>query len=306
MPDPDPDPVPLPVPLPAPDAAAEPAAERGAEPGVVAEASTGTGAVAVAVAEAAPDAEAEAEIASEAVPVPAKPRRRGRTTLLIACAAVLGVLAGGGLGYRIQQQRTPTPLPPLTGPMLAQPKGAGPAAPVLPAAQDRDAIYGGDLLKLLTPEPKGAKEYEASWMTLAEYASYWTEPADKFEEFARDQFQRAVSAHWMGPHDLNYDVRILQFRDDTSMEASSLFTDQSGSIGIYDGEQGSDVDIPGTVHGYVWPSGRAESDDDYGPYYEGRALAEVGNLEIEVFVGSSHKVKISDVMPVITKQLERL
>lgn len=118
-PDPEPErePVPEPAVEPVPTAVSAPA-EPGAE-AVPADAPTPA---------LVPDADAAAvPVPADAPPLPSyKPRRRGRTTLLIASAAVLGVLAGGGLGYRVQQNREPTPLPPLIGPMLAQPKGVGP------------------------------------------------------------------------------------------------------------------------------------------------------------------------------------
>src|SRR5262245_24774374 len=57
-------------------------------------------------------------------------RRRGRTLLLIATAAVLGVVAGTVTGYAVQSDRPPTPLRPLAQPLAAAPvAAAGPARP---------------------------------------------------------------------------------------------------------------------------------------------------------------------------------
>lgn len=53
-------------------------------------------------------------------------RRRGRTALLIATAAVLGLVGGACAGYLIQADREPTKLPSLSQPVVAQAKGAGP------------------------------------------------------------------------------------------------------------------------------------------------------------------------------------
>ena len=58
--------------------------------------------------------------------VPERPRRRGRTTLLIACAALLGAVAGVCTGYVVQADREPTALPPLSLTTVAQAKGEGP------------------------------------------------------------------------------------------------------------------------------------------------------------------------------------
>src|SRR6478735_883739 len=54
------------------------------------------------------------------------PRRRGRTTLIVATAAVLGLVAGTCAGFLVQAHRAPTRLPSLSQPVLNQAKGPGP------------------------------------------------------------------------------------------------------------------------------------------------------------------------------------
>lgn len=254
----------------------------------------------------APDGANAAE--TEAVPEPLlarAPRRRGRTTVLIAAAAVLGVLAGAGVGYRIQYDREPTPLAPLAGAMPVQPKGAAPAAPALPASQDRAAIYGGNLLDLLVPVPKGAKDSERVWMSLTGFAEAFDDPAATFKEFATGGFQRSVRADWAGEPGTYDEVELIQFRDEGTAYASSLFP-QWASANTYDSAYGTSVEIPGVTNGYVWPSGKPVTQDGYEPEYHGRALAQVGNILIEVFVDRLHPVTASTVLPVINEQLERL
>jgi hypothetical protein len=234
-----------------------------------------------------------------------KPRRRGRTTLLIAAAAVLGVLAGGGLGYRIQQERPPTPLPPLTGPVLAQPKGAGPAAPKLPAAQDGGLVYRGDLLKLLVPTPKGGKETYRDWMSLAEYAEEYTRADVEFRNLTSNAFQRSVEADWTGKKNAYYEVHLTQFRDEGYANAPSFFEDQK-SVDDSLPEDGRPHDLTDVGSGRVWGSGRAESHAGYLPIYRGRGIARVGNIYVEVYVNSLHPVKYTTVRSLLEKQLERL
>jgi hypothetical protein len=291
---PEPEPEPEPEPLPGPPATApqdpapvallapESAAESGSEP------SAGSADV----------------IGNGPEPGPYKPWRRGRTTTLIAGAAVLGVLAGGGLGYRVQSDRAATPLPPLTGPVLAQPKGTGRAAPVLPASQDQGAIYSGDLLALLVPAPKGAEEVNRSWVSLLDYADGYTRPAGAFEEFAGNHFQRSAQAEWTAEHEVRVDVHLTQFRDDDTPYAPTFFLDQQENLDN-DPQYGSSHAVPGLDSAYVWGSAKP-AEAGYLPVYYGAGEAQIGDIDVEVGVQSLHPVKPSAVMSVIEKQLERL
>ncbi len=238
-------------------------------------------------------------------PAVSKPRRRGRTTLLIAAAAVLGVLAGGGLGYRVQYERKPTPLPPLTGPVLAQPKGPGKPAPALPLAQDRDAVFAGNLLDLLVPAPKSAKDVDRDWDSLLDYASYYERPAEAFEEFAQNDFQRSAHVEWMDSHQAYYTVRLIQYRDEAAPFTPTALERQQ-SINDGDKERGPSHAVPGVGNGFVWGSGKPDEKAGYLPLYEGRGLVQIGNILVEVFVDSPHPVKSSTLLSVTKKQVGRL
>jgi hypothetical protein len=289
--EPSPDPAPAPSPDPEPDPAVDPAVDPAPAPspdlpGPAAEVMSGYG-------------------GAEKPPRVHKPRRRGRTTLLIAAAAVLGVLAGGGLGYRIQQQRDPTPLPPLTGAMPAQPKGAGPAVPALPASQDRAAIYDGNLLKLLLPVPEGAKDPERDWVSLEDSAERFEQPDDAFRNLTSDGFRRHAEAAWTDAHDVYREVDLLQYRDDVSPQAIALFEEWSATDNG-DPHYRAGVQVPGATNGLVRGSAEPFKDPGFEPSYEGRALVQVGNILIEVFVDSTHPVKAATIQSVVTQQLERL
>jgi hypothetical protein len=253
-----------------------------------------------------PIVEPAAEPGQQALPGPParKPRRRGRTTLLIACAAVLGVLAGGGLGYRIQYDRKPTPLPPLTGAALPQPKGAAPPAPALPASEDGGLVFHKDLTKLLVPTPKGAHETRRGWESLLDYSEEYTDPSVIFTQLAGEHFQRSALAGWK-QHDDYYTVILTQFRDETYDNARYFFSNES-SGNDDDPESGPSVDIPGVDNGSVWPSAEPHRSAGYLPVYTGRGLAEYGNIFVEVYAQGLHPVKAATVMTVIRKQLERL
>lgn len=91
-------------------------------------------------------------------PVPGRARPRGRTALLIAAAALLGISGGAAVGYGIQAERPPTPLPALSQAELAYPAKALPADKVpapLPASQDHRVRTDGDLRKLIIDPRRG-------------------------------------------------------------------------------------------------------------------------------------------------------
>jgi hypothetical protein len=267
---------------------------------------------AAAVADSPPDAEPAADAAAGSEDEPVLPvegkavrRRRGRTAVLIAVAAVLGVLGGVGAGYGIQYQREATPLPPLVGAMPVQPKGAAPDAPALPASQDRAAVFDGNLLDRLMPIPKGAKDSEREWVTLPDYAEYFDDPAGAFNMLAGDDFRRSVIADWTAADDTYYEIHMIQFRDDADALTSQVFS-QWAPDSSWDPQYGQSVQIPDATNGYAYPSGKAVTKDGYEPYYEGYAIAQVGNILVDVYVEQSHPVAVKTVLSAINKQLERL
>ncbi|MBM9508457.1 hypothetical protein [Actinacidiphila acididurans] len=232
-------------------------------------------------------------------------RRRRRTALITTSAAVLGVLAGGLLGYDIQDHRAPTPLPPLTGAMPVQPAGAGPVPKALPLAQDRDAVYRGDLLKLLVPTPKGDKEENRSWMSLADYAEDFENPAGAFTGLVDHQYQRGADAEWTDRKSSYFTVHLVQYRDDAAPWTPQEMLYQA-NLASGDSHYGASLDVPGTVDGQVWGSAHPQSDPGYEPIYSGHGQARVGNIYVEVWVDASKPVKASAVLALMKKQLVRL
>ncbi|MCZ4120866.1 hypothetical protein [Streptomyces sp. H39-S7] len=240
-----------------------------------------------------------------------KPRRRGRTTLLIAVAAVLGVLAGAGTGYRIQQDRPETPLPPLAQPQLVQPAGAAAPAAPLTAADDHLVKTDGDLRKLLVERPKGAKQSEIAegvdgWASLAEYASGYDEPGDMFQEMSTNQFRRAAVTSWDSENHTHTDLRLLQFRDQSTSFADALFQGQERYMpqDKYAGNGGTA--IPNDTDGRVWVYSEPETKEGYEPLYRARGLARRGDIVMDVWIFSSSPISTATILDVSKRQLERL
>ncbi|WP_327289543.1 hypothetical protein [Streptomyces sp. NBC_01198] len=250
----------------------------------------------------------EPELVSSSVPPPPEPYRpmaRGRLTLVLAAAAVLGVLAGAGAGYQVQRGRTPTPLPPLVAAAPAQPKGAAPAGPAPKVADDRSAVYDGDLLKLILPTPKGAEQRERVWLTQAEVAEKWGDPAAEFTELGQSGFRRAAVARWsVGKADVtDTEIGLTQFRDEESPYTSDMLRENEAGDGDH---QDYATPVPGTLDGEVMPSSEPYEEAHGLKVYVGIGLARVGNIYVEVYVSAVHPVSRNAVMSVITKQLERM
>ncbi|MFF7214454.1 hypothetical protein ACFZAU_28610 [Streptomyces sp. NPDC008238] len=242
------------------------------------------------------------------------PRRRGRTTLLIACAAVLGVLAGAGTGYQIQYDRPETPLPPLAQHKLVQPKGAAPAAKPLTAAEDTLVTSDADLRKLLLKRPKGAKDLDGRtgndhWMSLYEYADSFDQPDHMFSELNSNDFRRAAVSVWRtGGYatTTTTEVRLIQFRDESGTYTDDMLDGQQSYMAEkkYAGNTGSA--IPGAFDGRVWVYSKPWTKAGYLPLYTARALARKGTVMMDIWVNSERPIKKSTMMSLAERQWERL
>ncbi|NEA56687.1 hypothetical protein G3I60_21740 [Streptomyces sp. SID13666] len=257
-----------------------------------------------------PHAEAEPEPQSEPQPE-RKPRRRGRTTLLIAVAAVLGVLAGAGTGYKIQQDRPETPLPPLAQPKLVQPAGAAAPAAPLTAAEDHLVKTDGDLRKLLLERPKGAVDpgfpvSDDRWLLLADYADRFDDPSRMFRDLSTHAFRRAAVTAWGGDHHTSFEIQLVQFRDERTTFAVELLQGQQGYMkeDKYAGNEGTA--IPGDVDGRVWVFSKPVTKEGYEPRYRARGLARRGDIFMQVWIHSSDPISTATVLDVSKRQLERL
>lgn len=243
-----------------------------------------------------------------APPVPAerpyRPWARRKLTLAVTAALVVGVLAGGGAGYAVQSGRPATPLPPLVGAAPTRPAGPGPTQPAPQAADDRNAVYEGNLLKLLVAAPGGAKHSERGWLTQSELADELVN-YNAFEELNERGFRRAVEATWDSGHDdeVTTDVLLTQYRDDTSVYTEQALRDAVSSMDF--DHQHSGISLPGTVDGVVMPSTLPYKEHDL-EVYVGQACARVGNILVEVYISSLDPVSEKALQSVITKQLERL
>lgn len=241
---------------------------------------------------------------------PAAPRRRrGRTTLLIAGAAVLGVLAGTATGYAVQYHREPTPLAPLAQQKLVTPKALAPddATTNKTINANRWHKTDDDLSKLLIEPPSGAKAEATGYDTLDSLSSDYERPDGALRSFISDDFRRVAATAWL-EGDRLVEVRLLQYRDYSGAEGY-----QQGQAGYmsekkFAGNEG--VAIPGLDGdlGHVWVFSETHEEPGYYPVSEARAIARRGDVVMEIYYYDKRGKRIAegDVIDLAKRQLERL
>ncbi|GAA3497277.1 hypothetical protein GCM10019016_043780 [Streptomyces prasinosporus] len=235
------------------------------------------------------------------------PRRRGATALLLGTAALSGLVAGACAGYLVQADRAPTPLPPLSQPVLPQATGPGPEP--LPAAQDRQVRVGGDLRKLLLKKPVGAKAADrlpapGGWMDIAAYAGDFTEPGDKFSSLVSNEFRRAAVVGWRNGTSFTVNIRLVQFRQEDSLAAID-------SVGNHQewAESAPGVrswGIPGTGDGMAYVHTRPYAEPGYAPVYRAEAHASRGDVAMEIWAYGDRPISRKAIMDLAERQMERL
>ncbi|WP_254407227.1 hypothetical protein [Streptomyces sp. GMY02] len=247
-------------------------------------------------------------------PIQAAPRRRGRTALLIAAAAVLGVVAGTATGYAVQAERPPTPLP-----MLAQPGLAYPAKPLAPgkepeplsAKEDSRVKTDGDLRKLLLSRPAGARENLApwadnGWLSVDEYAREFEFPDSMFEDLVSGDFRRAAAVSWMEGEYRETDIALVQFRAGPELGAVEH---GDGQLSYMSGDEigaGNDGDaIKGSTNGryYLYKVDRKAG---YLPQYRARAIAYRGDVVLDINIFDTEPISKKTIRTLAERQLERL
>ncbi|MEU0299183.1 hypothetical protein ABZ252_06875 [Streptomyces sp. NPDC006175] len=241
---------------------------------------------------------------------PERKRPRGRTTLLIAAAALLGISWGTAVGYDIQAERPPTPLPALSQAELAYPAKALPADKVpapLPASQDRQVRTDGDLRKLLLPKPKGFEKSDGlwlrdGWMDLADDARLFDDEAYMYEELLGADFRRAAGASWeKGNRVVN--VALVQFRSGDQLGAVGHAESQLSYMGESDigaGNTGDPIKGSGNGRYYLY---EVHNEAGYLPMYRARAVAQRGDVMMEINLFDTEPLGKKDIRSMAERQL---
>ncbi|MFI8522232.1 hypothetical protein ACIGEZ_31105 [Streptomyces sp. NPDC085481] len=250
------------------------------------------------------------------VPVPEgapKRRRTGRTVALIAVAAVLGIVGGTAVGYGVQAEREPTPLPALNQPGLAYPakplpKGQEPTP--LSVAADRGLKTDGDLRKLLLPKPAGARTAERwqgdGWVDVADYLDGYVDEKWMFESTNELGIRRTAATSWDSGQSRTVKIELVQFRSGDQLGAAEHAEGQRDYMPDAKEGAGNEGDLlKGTAEGryYLYP---VERKAGYLDFYAARAVFHRGDVMVDIHIFDSKKISKSDIRALAEKQLERL
>ncbi|MFD3776876.1 hypothetical protein [Streptomyces sp. NPDC058612] len=284
------------------DPAAAPAA--GTTPAAAEAADTATADAAAAADTATTDAAAD-----DGAAVAAAPRgRRGRTTLLIAAAAALGVLAGAVAGYAVQYHRDPTPLPPLAQQNLVAPKALAPDDSTTNKTinANRWRVSDGDLVEMLVKPPAGTKVFEAAgYVGLESYAAQYDRPGDGFGRLRDEGFRRAASVSWEEDDQLTK-VWLLQFTGwrGGNAEAKSALK----SVPAWAGNTGSGLPGLPPDAGHVWMYSKPSTAPGGNTVSHARAFVRRGDVFAEIFVYDRRGGALSEsaLVDLAKRQLERM
>jgi len=240
-------------------------------------------------------------------PAERKPRPRGRTAIIMTAAVALGVLGGGAVGYDVQYNRTPTPLPAVA---VTQPQYpvTHAAQPPLSAADDDMVKTDGDLTKLLLPAPSGATPGNqggsiVSYWNLAQYAEQFVIPGNEFSLLADHGFRRAANANWEQGNDQFCIIDLVQFNHADEGGALQQMQALSSSAAAWTG--GTAVLVPGSDNNVVF-AGTKSHTSGAATYYEGRAYGVHGDIAVEVDFQSGSPVSAQTMQGLLQKQMERL
>ncbi|MBL1081770.1 hypothetical protein JK359_07205 [Streptomyces actinomycinicus] len=232
--------------------------------------------------------------------------RRRRTPLLLAGAAVLGLLSGTCAGYLVQAGREPTALPPLSQPRLAQAGGGAPEH--LSAAQDRKVKFDGDLRRLLLKKPSDAREAptrsgEDGWISLARVAEGYNDPAGGYAWQLGSEFRRSAAVGWREGGTRTVGIQLLQYRQEEVLGARHVAED-----GYFYAADDGDTDswaIPGTGDGTAYVHRTPET--AYGmTMYTAEAYAWRGDVAMEIWVTDTGPIRKKTILDLAKRQMERL
>lgn len=247
-----------------------------------------------------PPAPAE-HYAEQPAEAPARRPRKPRPVLLLVSALVVGTLLGGGIGYAIQANRPPTPLPPLQVALPTYPAARLDARAAASAAPEPLSI-DGDLRKLVLSRPDGTEPWAdypdvPSWMTVGDLADHKTSAKTVFKMLNQQGLRRAAEVDWK-KGDTRYRISLIQFGPDRSESAVewAMNSLDSGSAAFTGGVNG----------GYQVEDEQQVWGGTTDKYYYGYAVARRGTVVMEIEIFAPQKVDATELGDLAKRQWERL
>ncbi|MFF4267437.1 hypothetical protein ACFY7Y_38190 [Streptomyces virginiae] len=239
------------------------------------------------------------------------PRRRtGRTTLLIAGAAALGVLAGTITGYAVQYHREPTPLPPLAQQDIAVPKPlAGNDATSLRSINaNRWHKADEDLVAKLVEVPAGATVAFSGAQSPDEFAAdFYANPPAGIGSAIRQNVRRIATVRWSEDLTNFVEIRLLQFQNRDGAERFQSGVQDYMPTTKRAGNAGAEVPGVPADFGHLWINSEASEKPGYLPVRRGTALVRRGDIVMHItYVNNRGEVDEKAVADLAKRQMERL
>ncbi|MGW6980117.1 hypothetical protein ACWGE1_11800 [Streptomyces sp. NPDC054932] len=256
-----------------------------------------------------PEQRKEGESAPE--PDTSAPRRRaGRTTLLIAGAAALGVLAGTITGYAVQYHREPTPLPP-----LAQQDMATAKPPAMNDSTSRRSINANrwhkadeDLVAKLLEAPGGATVGFSGAQSPDEFAvDFYANPPAAIGGLIRKNVGRAATVRWSEDLSNFVEIRLIQFQNRHGAESFQSGVEEYMPTSKFAGNGGSEVPGVPADFGQLWVNSEASEKPGYLPVRRATAVARRGDIVMHItYVNNRGDIDEKTVADLAKRQMERL
>lgn len=250
------------------------------------------------------DADIDAGAGADTPATPVVRARRPRTAVLLVGALLLGPVLGGGIGYAIQANRPPTPLPPLQLTVLPKYPSITLDAKAAADAAPKPLAIDGDLRKLLLTKPADAQDWDDygyasgdGWETVGELARSHGNSAEQFRYLLGQGLRRTAIATWQKGTS-KYRIQLMQYGPDSANGAISGVwrSDSDASTSFANGMEGG-YGAPTTPHQYT---------DTTEQYYYGVAQARRGGVLMVIEVFSSAQVNADEVRDLAQRQWEQL
>lgn len=239
------------------------------------------------------------------------PRRRvKRTTLLIAGAAALGVLAGTITGYAVQYHREPTPLPPLAQQDMVTPKPLAMTDSTSSRSINANRWHKADedLVAKLLDAPGGATVGFSGAQSPDEFAAdFYANPPAGIGSLVRHSVRRIATVRWSEDLTNFVEIRLLQFQNRDGAEGFQSGVEAYMPTTKHAGNAGSEVPgVPGDF-GHLWINSEASEKAGFLPVRRGTAVVRRGDVVMHItYVNNRGEIDEKVVADLAKRQMERL
>ncbi|MEU6296012.1 hypothetical protein [Streptomyces erythrochromogenes] len=246
---------------------------------------------------------------TSATPVPRRGGAR-RTVLLIAGAAVLGVLAGTVTGYAVQYHREPTALPPLAQQDVKGPKplAVKDATTLRSINANRWHTADEDLVKKLVEVPGGARDVFSGQQSPEEFSiEHYENPSGGLGGLIADGVRRIAAVRW-SVNDRDFvQITLLQFQNRKGAESFQSGVNDYMPTKEFAGNNGREVPGVPEDFGRLWIDSEADEEPGYHPFRAGTAVVRRGDIVMYLrYTNNRGKIDEKVVVELAQRQAGRL